>query len=82
MPDRELRFNELKKLFLHYGCNFSFNKKTQYITISRGLGADHRYWKVHSHTGEKDSFEARVVTAARRRLGFGDIPDEQFYAPL
>jgi hypothetical protein len=67
MADRELTFKEMRRLFEGHGCVFLFNEKTQYLTITRGSGAEHRYWKVHAHRGQRDRFERQTVSAARRR---------------
>jgi len=82
LADRDLRFNELEKLFVAHGCEFRFNRKTQYITITRGAGPDHLYKKIHAHNGKKDTFDRWVVASARRALGFSSLSDDDFYAPL
>jgi hypothetical protein len=82
VADRDLGFKEMEKLFLAHGCQFQFNRKTQYITIIRGSGPDHLYKKVHAHKGRKDHFDRWVVASARRGLGLGALTDAEFYAPL
>ena len=79
MSDRLLRFNELKKLFEYHGCSFEFNKKTQFIKIYRGEGGDFRRWFQHAHKGSRDSFDKMTVARARRKLGFSQMSDEEFY---
>ena len=76
--ERKLSFKELKLVFTSHDCEFLFNQKTQYIKITRGPAV----WFQHAHKGSKDSFEKRVVGLARRRLGFSDMSDDEFYAPL
>jgi hypothetical protein len=82
LVDRELSFHELRRLFEAHGCTVVFRSKSQMITITRASGLDHRYWSQHAHKGQRDSYNRHVVRAARRRLGFADMGDEEFYAPL
>ena len=82
MADKNLRFSEMERLFCAHGCQFRFNSKTQYITITQGAGADHLYKRIHAHSGKKDSFDRWVVASAPRALGFGNVSDDEFYAPL
>lgn len=81
MANQELSFNELERVFTAHGCNFEFDKKTRYIKITVGSGAQHRFFHVHAHKGTSDSFDKNVVRLARRRLGFANMPDDEFYAP-
>jgi hypothetical protein len=80
--NRPLSFNEVKKLFEGHGCFFEFNEKTKHLKVWRGSGNDYRHWTQHAHKGRKDHFERQVIATARRRLGFAEIADEEFYAPL
>jgi hypothetical protein len=82
MPDRALSFGELRKLFTAHGCRFQFNEKTKFMTILRREGSTYRFWKQHAHKGKRDHFHRFVVGQARRRLGFADMSDDDFYRPL
>jgi hypothetical protein len=81
MADRSLPVSEFIDLFTAHGCSAQINAN-QVVIVIRGSGPGRLFWSQHAHKGVKDEFHRRKVAAARRRLGFGDMPDAQFYAPL
>lgn len=81
MADRELTFAELKKVFESHGCRFELNKRN-YVKISLGDGPTFRGWIQHAHKGAKDRFSKEVVARARRKLGFAEMVDDEFYRAL
>jgi hypothetical protein len=80
MPDRELSFSELRRIFEGHGCRFTF--ANGYIKVSRGSGPDYKHWTQHAHKGPKDRFGPYVVKLGRRGLGFAGMSDQEFYKPI
>lgn len=76
MADRTLAVTDLWKLLERHGCIVRL--ENNYLKVRRG----DRGWTQHAHKGRRDKFDRRIVGLGRRRLGFGDMSDEDFYAPL
>jgi hypothetical protein len=81
VPDRELTYRELKRLLEAHGCTVVMTRR-QIVRVAIGSGATFRRWTQHAHKGVHDTFDRYTVAAARRRLGFAAMSDEEFYKPL
>lgn len=81
MADRALTIPEFLDLFTAHGCDAKLNANNKVVVV-RGAGPARLFWSQHAHLGWKDSSHRRKVAAARRRLGFADMDDAEFYAPL
>ena len=81
MADRNLTVRELKKLLEAHGCTVEISGKN-FFKATRQEGGLVRRWTQHAHKGIHDRFDRIFVGRARRRLGFADMSDEEFYKPL
>jgi hypothetical protein len=81
MADRELTVLQTEKLFVAHGCTVEWTRKN-FLKVARTVDGKRIWWVQHCHKGRKDKFDRRIVAKARRRLGFGDMPDDEFYTPL
>lgn len=80
MANRELRVADFIKLYQAHGCSSGINPNG-YVVVERPTPVYLR-WSQHAHKGLRDSFDRRIVAASRRRLGFDEMPDADFYAPV
>ena len=81
MANRSLSVTETMKLYKGHGCKVVFVDKTNYLKVFRN-DTERRHWFQHCHKGKRDRFDAITVGRGRTRLGYRDMPDDEFYGPL
>jgi hypothetical protein len=82
MADRDLRVPDFIKLYEAHGCEVYLTRKN-FVIVNRHVNSGPpRRFSQHAHKGRKDIFRRRIVRFSRKRLGFDDMPDAEFYAPL
>lgn len=81
MADRDLRVSDFMLLFQAHGCTAEL-ARNNYVKVWRKTPQGPRFFTQHAHFGAKDTFHRNIVRKARRQLGFAEMSDAEFYAPL
>lgn len=80
MADRTLRVKDFLKLYRAHGCA-AFVNPNNFVIVERATPTYLR-WSQHAHFGIHDTFDRRIVAKSRRRLGYAEMSDDDFYGPL